>query len=235
MRNRHVRTLRLLLILSVCWLLPLRSWAAEVEVVSMERGSEGVYVDVEAEGLFTEKSLDLLHRGFTTVVHYTVELWWARRNWFDRFLARRQATVRIVFDLMESRYRVTKGVEGQESATIIYDDLDDALSAAGTFYGAMLSLPRRTRHRGRCYVAVWVESRALTTEDMKDLGRWLEGLDAADTPRPPEEGEEDSKKDSSWLMETFLRLTGDLLASKHSQKARMQSEKFLVETLPVRE
>ena len=224
-----------LLVLSAFFMLPFGSWAAEVEVVSMERGSEGVYVDVEADGLFTEKSLDLLHRGFTTVVRYTVELWWARRNWFDRFLVRKRATARIEFDLLETRYRVTKDVEGQEGATIIYDDLDEALSAAGTFYGAMLSLPRRTRHRGRCYVAVWVESRALTTQDMKDLGRWLEGLDAADTPRPSEEGEEDSKKDSSWLMETFLRLTGDLLASKHSQKAQMQSEKFFVEGLPVRE
>jgi len=225
MRNHLVCALRLL-VLSVFWLLPLGSWAAEVEVVSMERRSEGVYVDVEAEGLFTEKSLDLLHRGFTTVVRYTVELGGARRNWFDQFLARRQATVRIVFDLMESRYRVTKDVEGQEVTEIIYEDLDEALSAAGTFYGAMLSLPRRTRHRGRCYVAVWVESRALTTEDMKDLGRWLEGVDAS---------EEGKKKGSSWLMETFLRLAGDLLASKHSQKAQMQSETFFVERLPGRE
>ena len=217
-------------------MLPFGIRAAEVEVVSVERGSKSVYVDVEAKGLFTEKSLDLLHRGFTTVVRYTVELWWARRNWFDRFLARRRATYRIEFDLIEARYLVTKNVEGQEGVTIIYDDLDEALSDVGTFYGAMLSFPRTLGPRDRCYVAVWVESRALTTEDMRDLGRWLEGLDAADTPRPSEEGkEQDSPKGSSWLMETFLRLAGDLLASKHSQKARMRSEKFSMETLSVRE
>ena len=67
MRNRPVHTLRLL-ILSVFWLLPFGSWAAEVEVVSMEGGLDGVFVDVEADGLFTEQSLDLLHRGFTNSI-----------------------------------------------------------------------------------------------------------------------------------------------------------------------
>jgi hypothetical protein len=226
MSNPSIHTLRLLLILSVFWLLPFGSWAAEVEVVSMDRGPDGVFVDMEADGLFTEQSLDLLHRGFTAVVRYTVELWGARGNWFDRLLERRQAMVRIEFDLMETWYRVTKEVEGQETTTVIYEDLNDALAAASLLSGAMLPLPRRKRHRGRCYVAVWVESRALTTEDMKDMGRWLEGLDISG------EGE---KKDSSWLMETFLRLAGDMLASKHCQKAQMQSEPFLTETLPVRE
>ncbi|RKY71195.1 MAG: hypothetical protein DRP97_02435 [Candidatus Latescibacterota bacterium] len=226
MRNCSVHTLRLLLILSVFWLLPFGCWAAEVDVVSLERGPDGVFVDVEADGLFTEQSLDLLHRGFTAVVRYTVELWGARGNWFDRFLVRSRATVRIEFDLMETWYRVTKDVEGQERSTIIYEDLNDALAAASLLSGAMLPLSGRKRHRGGCYVAVWVESRALTTEDMKDMGRWLEGVDASG------EGE---KKDSSWLLETFLRLAGNMLASKHCQKARMQSEPFFVETLPVRE
>ena len=160
------------------------------------------------------------------MVRYTVELWGARGNWFDRFLERRRATVRIEFDLMETWYRVTKEVEGRETSTIIYEDLNDALAAASLLSGAVLPLPGRKRHRGRCYVAVWVECRALTTEDMKDMGRWLEGLDISG------EGE---KKDSSWLMETFLRVAGDMLASKHSQKAQMQSEPFFMETLPVRE
>ena len=224
MSNPTIYTLRLL-ILIVFWLLPFGSWAAEVDVVSMDRAPDGVFVDVEADGLFTEQSLDLLHRGFTAVVRYTVELWGARGNWFDQFLVRRRATVRIEFDLMETWYRVTKDVEGRETSTIIYEDLNDALAAASLLSGAMLPLPRMKRQRGRCYVAAWVESRALTTEDMKDMGRWLEGVDASG------EGE---KKDSSWLMETFLRMAGDMLASKHRQKAQMQSEPFLIDSLPAR-
>ncbi|MFH1006739.1 MAG: DUF4390 domain-containing protein [Candidatus Latescibacterota bacterium] len=218
-----LRTLPLAILLSFIWLHAVESWAAQVAVASVERVPGGVRVDVEAEGLFSEQSLDLLHRGFTAVVRYTVELWGTRGNWFDQFLVRRQATIWIEYDLMETWYRVTREVAGQETSSRVYEELNDALASASLFYGVNLPLPPTSSDSGRCYVAAWVECRALTTQDMKDMGRWLEGLDASGT---------EEKRDSSWLMETFLRLAGELLASKHAQKAQVQSEPFLLSALP---
>lgn len=193
--------------------------AAEIEIRSIHRVEGGLSVDLYGEGFIPPQGLDLLHRGFTTVVHYTVELWRVRSGWFDHLSARQRLTCTIVFDLMEGRYHFTQHVGEVLRDQRVSNDIEDLSLWVSDGRNIRLRPQVPLRLDQPYYIAVWGESRVVTKEDLRDVRRWLEGIKA----------EED--KEGSWLLRILFRFAGGALASRHRQKASVRSAPFVPSAL----
>ena len=194
--------------------------AAEIEIRSIRRLEDGLEVDLYGEGFVTSQGLDLLHRGFTTIVQYTVELWRVRSSWFDDLSARQQMVCTIVFDLMEGRYHVTRYVGEILRDQQISDDIEELSVWISKGRRLRLRVDTPLRSDQAYYIVARGESRAVTSDDLRDVRRWLEGMKAE------EEGE------GSWVLRMLLRLAGGTLAARHRQKASFHSDPFLPADLP---
>lgn len=195
--------------------------AAEIEIRSILRVEGGLRVDLYGEGFITPQGLDLLHRGFTTVVQYTVELWQVHPGWFDHLSARQRLVCTMVFDLMEGRYRFTRHIGEVLRDQRVSDDIEDLSLWISDGTNLRLRPNESMRLDQSYYVVAWGESRAVTKEDLQDVWRWLEGINI----------EED--KEGSWLLRMLFRFAGGALGSRHRQKASVRSDPFLPADLPL--
>ena len=74
----------------------------KVEVLGLDDGK--LSVGLRLDGMFNRRALELIEKGFTTVLGYNVELWTVRNGWFDRLVRSRKVAFSFEFNLLEQRY-----------------------------------------------------------------------------------------------------------------------------------
>ena len=180
-------------------------------------------VGLRLDGMFNRRALELIEKGFTTVLGYNVELWTVRNGWFDRLVRSRKVAFSFEFNLLEQRYTLTKLSDGQAEAT---EGLERgaAISAATDSVVATIDVGKALDPGDACYVVARAEREPLTTDDIESLRKWLTDM-----------GQSKGSRESTFNRFLF-RLAGDLFSSRNREVVSSQSDKFrLRELRPVPE
>jgi hypothetical protein len=123
---------------------------------------------VQATDLLDDgRFLDLMHSGFPLRLHFRLELWQVRSNWFDRFITgvewdavARHDPLAEEFILIRTGGRVTR-----------FNTTEDLAAALAVPY----RVPIEPRGDGRFYVVGRLEVTTLNDTDLEELTRWLRG------------------------------------------------------------
>lgn len=119
--------------------------------------------DLLTEGRITEA----LHSGLPVRIRIVAELW--KDAFFDRPRGRGEWRASVVYEPLESRYRVATG--GDASAELTADTLPEVHEALRSGF----RLPLRPREEGKFYYLGQVEVETLSLSDLEELQRWLRG------------------------------------------------------------
>lgn len=108
-----------------------------------------------------------LHAGLPLRILVRVELW--KDGFFDSQRGRDEWRASVLYDPLESRYRVGTGATGAVELAL------DSLPAVIQALHSTLEFPLRPRDRGRYYYLGQVEMETLSPSDLDELQRWLRG------------------------------------------------------------
>lgn len=174
----------------------------------------------QAEGVFTEKVIRFLDRGFTVKIEYRIELWKSRPYWFDQLNNQYYIGYQINFDPLEKRYicirtqqdRVTDSRLDREREKIIQwsTTIDKPLS--------IISLDQLDQNL-RYYYNIEILVATLTSENIKDLQKWLGDF-------------KNKREEQSTITKTTFKVATDFISSRNHKKASMRTEKFDLKDLP---
>jgi len=174
----------------------------------------------QAEGVFTEKVIRFLDRGFTVKIEYRIELWKSRPYWFDQLNNQYYICYQINFDPLEKRYicirtqqdRVTDSRLDREREKIIQwsTTIDKPLS--------IISLDQLDQNL-RYYYNIEILVATLTSENIKDLQKWLGDF-------------KNKREEQSTITKTTFKVATDFISSRNHKKASMRTEKFDLKDLP---
>jgi len=118
--------------------------------------------------LLTEPGLTgALHSGLPVRIRIVAELW--KDEFFDSPKGKAEWRASVLFDPLESRYRVATGIEG--STELAVDSIPEVNAALRSGF----SLPLRPRENGKFYYLGQVEVETLSLSDLEELQRWLRG------------------------------------------------------------
>jgi len=145
--------------------------------VSTAQDSAPLYLSVAPEtgelrirvgDLLTEGGLtQALHSGLPVRIRIVAELW--KDGFFDSQKGQGEWRASVLYDPLESRYRVATGPEGAAELTLdSLPEVHDALRAG-------FHLPLRPQEGGRFYYLGQVEVETLSLSDLEELQRWLRG------------------------------------------------------------
>ena len=113
----------------------------------------------------------LVRRGVPARFAVTVELWRARRGWFDKIVASQSYAYRVQYDLWRDRFLVQLPAGG-ELVTADSLRVERALSQVVVVH---LLSARDARMSARYYIVARATLAPLSTEDLKELETWLLG------------------------------------------------------------
>jgi len=172
---------------------------------------------VNAEKIFTEKTLKNLNIGFTIRTVYRVELWISRRFWFDKLEAQEEITCELNYDILQENYKCLISRRDK-----IEPKVSTKLKQVAEWITDVEPIKILTADefdfKGRYYYTIKADIATLTTEDIQNLRRWLEDSDG-------EEGNESS------ISRATFRVISAFLSSRYHRKFSVESEKFRLKEL----
>jgi hypothetical protein len=132
-----------------------------------------ICVSWEVENPFTPRLLETLERGMPARVVYEVGVWKDRRFWFDKLMVAIKSEQKIVYDPVNSRYRIRwETGPPREAAMASFDSL-----SARIFRQVRLPLVLASEldSTDSYYVSVRATIRPLSPEDLAEVEGWLAG------------------------------------------------------------
>lgn len=218
----HPAFLRLVsLVINLVVLFTLKAEAAEAKlrVESVKLSSGYLTCNLVGENLFSDKALNFMNKGFTSVVEYTVELWEERGLWFDELVVSRKLIYSVDHpDVLSSEYKVIRWLSGVTTESVV-NSIDDAVAVTQYNPKFRLTTAGKLDRNGLYYIVVWAQMRSLTAQNLEDVRRWLKDL------KP---GEEEIKAGSitSKLSSMVFGLASDFLISQNTLRVQGQSRTF---------
>jgi hypothetical protein len=167
-------------LLALAWLLcvaPLASVGAQRDSVQLDvvvpqsgAGQEGPTILV-ANLLADSKTRELLRNGFTTQIHFRLELW-RRGRWFYDPSGRSEWDVFVSYDPTSQLYNVIRQIDNQ-----VHENFGgfQTVTSAEAQFGKPFRAPLRPRRSGRYYYNLAVDVQSLTESDLDALQQWLRG------------------------------------------------------------
>lgn len=136
--------------------------------LALEASNAGLEARLRATGVTTAgELLSLLQSGFPLYVTHRVELWRARANWFDQFIAEVIWEVIVTYDPLSERFLTARS----DGARGVYRGAQELERALSTVYRVPLGVPGP----GRFYTVATVEATPLNDSDLEETARWLRG------------------------------------------------------------
>jgi len=167
---------------------------------------------VNADKIFTQKTLKNLHRGFTIQILYTVELWTSRRFWFDKLNAQEDIMCKLNYDILQERYKCV--IDRRDK---IEPKVSNKLERVAEWITNVEPLKILTGDKfdfnGKYYYTIKADIATLTREDIRDLRKWLDDSD-------------DEESNESSISRATFRLISTFLSSRYHHKFSLESEKF---------
>jgi hypothetical protein len=173
----------------------------------------------QAEGVFNEKVITFLSRGFTVRIDYTIELWRSRKWWFDRLDTQHNIDYQIDYEPLEKRYTCRVSQQAEAIKSRLDKDLGNIIQWTTRPELPISIIPiARLDSKARYYYNIVVSIATLTAENISDLRKWIKV------------GEEE--KESSTLTRTSFRLARDAISARHRKQVSTRSDKFRLHDLP---
>ena len=207
-----------LLYLSVC---ENDARADDVSVTVLENGifQDNLVMQFQAEGVFTERVIKFLTRGFTVRIEYTIELWRSRRWWFDHLDRQINMNYQIDFEPLEKRYTCRISRPGKAITARLDRQLANIIRWTTQPELPITIIPAvQLDSKARYYYNIVVSIATLTAEDISDLRRWIKV------------GEKE--KETSTLTKTSFKLAKDAISARHRKRVSTRSKKFHLRDLP---
>lgn len=131
-----------------------------------------VYVDALARGLFTEELDEALRSGLPARVEVELVAYERRSALFDRSVREASWEVRVVFDLLDERYRVL-GEDGERLLDAAgLSEVEEFVTAVEEWPLCLVSDLETERPH---YLGVEFRIEPLSIDEVRDLERWLRG------------------------------------------------------------
>lgn len=218
--NRIIFFITLSLILFLVYVNAADAAEASIKVTQNAIIKGNLMMQVQAEELFTEKVIKFLDRGFTIRLDYRIELWKRRPFWFDSLESQHNISYQISFDPLEKRYVSHKSQEGTAVSSKIDKQQDKIIEwATQTEPPLNIISVEQLDQTARYYYNIEITVSTLTTENIKDLQRWL--------------GEFDEKEEeSSTVTKTVFKVAADFISSRNNKKLSARSKQFYLRELP---
>jgi hypothetical protein len=228
MRNRYfadpyTSALFSILIICILSLLYLRCAGADetnVELVLNAIAENNLVMQFQSEGIFTEKVVKFLTRGFTIQIEYKIELWRRRRFWFDSLEIQKIIGYKMEYERLGKRYVCLKYQKNES----IVSKLDQQLGAIAKW----ITLPdpplivapvKKLDQDSEYYYTIIVSVATMTAQDIEDLQKWL--------------GEfEEEQEEPSGLTKTSFKIAADFISSRNHQEFSVRSKRFRLNKLP---
>lgn len=142
--------------------------AAQRPALSVTAADEMGTVRVQSAALLADgKYVSLLRSGFPLRLHYRLELWKVRANWFDQFTREASWDAVVRHDPLSDDFVLVR----TGGRTTRYATVDDIARALEIPYRVTLS----PRGAGRFYFVCRLELTTLNDTDLEELTRWLKG------------------------------------------------------------
>ena len=196
--------------------------AAESSIKVIQNGIRkgNLVMQFRAEGVFSEKVIKFLNRGFSVKLDYEIELWQRRKYWFDRLDSQHGISYQVEFEPLEKRYICLKSRPGAAITSKLDKQLDAIILWVSQPDPPLTIAPvERLAPQSEYYYNIEILIATLTAENVKQLQRWL--------------GEFGGKeKEPSTVTEKSLGIVADFLSSRNHKKLSGQSERFRPVDLP---
>ena len=189
--------------------------AYDISINVTENGilEDNLVMRFQANGVFTERVIKFLTRGFTVKIGYTIELWQSRKWWFDRLNSEQKLDYQIDFEPLEKRYTcrvfqlgkaVTSKLERQLSKIIQWTTQPE--------FPVVVAPVAQLDSEASYYYNIVVSIVTLTAEDINDLRKWI---------KVGEKG-----KETSTITKTSFRMAKDAISARHRRQVSLRSRKF---------
>ncbi|MBD3181986.1 DUF4390 domain-containing protein [Candidatus Poribacteria bacterium] len=174
----------------------------------------------KANGVFTNRVVKYLNRGFTVRIDYKIELWRKRRFWFDSLESQKRLSYQMNFVPLEKRYLCVKYQDGKALESKL-DRQQEEIIKWVTQPEPPLKLVNTMEldQKSGYYYNIEVIVATLTTENIEHLQQWLDEFD-------------EEEEDKSTFTETTLKVAADLLSSRNRKNKTFRSEIFHIYNLP---
>jgi hypothetical protein len=197
-----------------------RAAGTSIELVQNGVLEGSLIMQFQAEEVFSEKVIKFLNRGFTVGVEYKIELWRKRRYWFDHLNIQHNINYQIDFEPLKKRYVCLKSQQGTAVASKLDRKLAEIVLWTTRPDPPLKIIPsERLDPNASYYYNVEILIATLTTEDIKDLQKWLN-----------EFGGED--EETSTFTKTSFKVAADFISSRNHKKLSARSEEFRLSELP---
>ena len=154
------------------WAGPLAAQRVHLDVVVPQNGAAAEGPSIVTSNLLADaKTRELLRNGFTTGIHYRLELW-RKGRWFDDPAGRTEWDVFVSYDPSAERYNVIRRVNDQVHEN--FGGFQTVTSAEAQFSGPF-RVAIRPRRKGKYYYNLIVDVQSLTESDLDALQQWLRG------------------------------------------------------------
>jgi len=142
--------------------------ASDLRIARIGATSQGYpFVDYELEAPFTGKALDAIRSGLPSTLTFTFEVWRQRTGWWDDLEETREASVRVLRDLLNDQYIAASREEVRRFPQL------DSLAQSVCAHRREYLRPREPKKS--YYVVVSANLAPLSVEDLRELERWLSG------------------------------------------------------------
>lgn len=172
---------------------------------------------VNADKIFTQKTLKNLHLGFTIRIVYRMELWLSRRFWFDKLKAQEEITYELNYYIWPENYKclITRRDKIEPKVS---DKVEEVAEWITNVEPLKIPTDDKFDFNDKYYYTIKADIATLTKKDIQELRQWLEDSD----------GEEENE--SSISRATF-KVISAFLSSRYHRKFSIASEKFRLKEL----
>jgi len=180
-------------------------------------------VDFHVDGLLTDKMIEGLQRGLTSIIEYRVQLW-RRSSWVSHFVAEDFYRIKIYFDHWERKFAIIS--ENENRLTSSSETLREKCSEV---QGLVLSDSSSLRPGVKYFVTVKMKYEPISTENYEQLKTWLKGEMGTLDPSKQKEPPKHSGGSRSRLFNMFVNLIGfgDKVLSAKSEYFTVQSDSLI--------
>ena len=146
--------------------------SVQLDVIVPQNGArqEGPQI-VVANLLADAKTRELLRNGFTTQIHFRLELW-RKGRWFYDPSGRSEWDVFVSYDPTSQLYTIVRRIDNQ-----VHENFGgfQTLTSAEAQFGKPFRAPLHPARSGRYYYNLAVDVQSLTESDLDALQQWLRG------------------------------------------------------------
>ena len=186
---------------------------SQIKITGSKVKAGQLIASFEAHNFLAGESIELLNKGFTLKLNYTIELWKSRGFWLDEPVARQKIEHVITYDIVRREYSAFRKIDEEISEETIFK-MQQIIDWATKFMDVEISQIAKLQKKPFYYYSINAELNMLTVADLKDLLRlWRIG--------------QESKRKFS-LSNFFLRILIKRLVSQNVVRLKTESEKFQI-------